>query len=155
MPDRSIWDLLQRDHQAVAGLIEKIRAVDEPAARALLGELIRDFTAHARAEEAVVYGHLLHDERTQAQVLVGLEDHKRVDTALAELELLPLGDDKWSVRVDLLADAIRRHVDGVDSELVSLARQVVSDGQALELGERYTAEWERLQGDLCGLDEPR
>ena len=153
MRDRSIWDLLKRDHELVAGLIQRIRAADEDTGRALLGELIREFTAHARAEEAVVFGHLIHDERTQTQVLAGLEENKAVDNSLAELELLPHGDDKWGARVALLADAIRRHVRDVDDELGSVARHVMGDGLALELGERYVAERARVKADLSGLDE--
>lgn len=112
-------------------------------------------TAHARAKEAVLYGHLLHDERARARVVESLEELKRIDAALAEIELLPAGDDKWRIHFAALADCVRNHFRVEEAELLPLARQSLSAGQATELAAQYVAERARIKGDLSCFGAPR
>ncbi|MCY1061917.1 hemerythrin domain-containing protein [Nannocystis sp. SCPEA4] len=155
MPEPPIWDLLKSDHEAVCGLLDKIQAARESTARGLQQRLVCEFTAHARAKEAVLYGQLLHDERARARVVEGLEELKRIEAGFADLELLPAGDEKWSVRLADLADAVRNHFRVEEAELLTLARRALSDVQATELAQRYAAERARIMGDLSCLVAPR
>ncbi|MBZ5716020.1 hemerythrin domain-containing protein [Nannocystis pusilla] len=155
MPEPPIWDLLKSDREALCGRLDKIQAAQESTARELLPPLVREFTAHARAKEAVLYGHLLHDERARTRVVEGLEELKRIQACFAGLELLPAGDDKWSVRLADLADAVRNHFRVEEAELLALARRTLSEVRATELAQRYAAERARILGDLSCLVAPR
>lgn len=154
MPDPPIWDILRDDHQELADLVGRLRGADEDSARELLARLTRELTAHARAEEAVVYGLLLHDECAGPRVLAALEEHKRLETALAELERTRTDDERWQVRVAVFGDLLRDHVQVEDAELLARARQILSELQASELGRRFAAERARLMRDLSDLDVP-
>ncbi|WAS90364.1 hemerythrin domain-containing protein [Nannocystis punicea] len=155
MPEPTIWDLLERDHAAVRALFDELQAAPEAEARGLLPHLVCELTAHARAKEAVLYGHLLHDERARARVVEGLEELERLRAALADLELLPAGDEKWSVRLAGAADGARGHFRVEAGELLAIARQALSEAQATELAARYLAERARIKGDLSCLAESR
>ncbi|MFY0532950.1 hemerythrin domain-containing protein [Nannocystis pusilla] len=93
MSEPTIWDLLERDHEAFGAQLAELQAAAEAAARELLPPLVCDLTAHARAKEAVLYGHLLHDERARGWVVEGLQELERIRAALTDLELLPAGDE--------------------------------------------------------------
>ncbi|PCC74344.1 Hemerythrin HHE cation binding domain-containing protein [Nannocystis exedens] len=155
MSEPTIWDLLERDHEALGALLADIQAAPEAAARGLLPRFVCELTAHARAKGSVLYGHLLHDERARAQVVEGLEELERIRAAHADLELLPAGDEKWSVRLAALADAVRTHFRVEKTELLALARQALSEVQATELGARYLAERARIKGDLSCFADSR
>lgn len=155
MSEPAIWDLLERDHEAVGAQLAKLQAAPEGAARGLLQRLVCELTAHARAKEAVLYGHLLHDERARSRVVEGLEELERIRAALNDLELLPAGDDKWSVRLAALADAVRSHFRVEKAELLAIARQALSEAQATELAASYIAERTRIMADLSCFAESR
>lgn len=155
MPEPTIWDLLKSDHEAVGRLVDQIQAAAEGPGRALLQRLVCELTAHARAKEAVLYGHLLHDERARTRVVESLEELKRIDAALAKIELLPAGDDKWRIHLAALADSVRNHFRVEEAELLPLARQSLSAVQAIELAAQYVAERTRIKGDLSCFAAPR
>lgn len=154
MADEPIWDVLKRDHEAVAAIADAMRTADEAEARALLLRLDRELTAHTRAEEAVLHGQFIHDERAQPRVLEGLEEHRRLHAAIAELELLPAGDDKWAARVSELGDAVRSHFKAEEDALFPLAREVMSAIQASDVAARYLSERARITADLSCLAAP-
>jgi hemerythrin superfamily protein len=154
VPDRPIWDLLKDDHEALADILGRLRAADESGARELVSQFTREFTAHARAEETVVYGLLLHDETAGPRVLTSLEEHKRIETAIAELERTRIDDERWPVRVAVFEDALRQHVQVEETELFARGRQIVGELQASELGHRFAAERARVLRDLSSLDAP-
>jgi hemerythrin superfamily protein len=154
MADEPIWDVLKRDHDAVAAIIDAMCSADEAGARALLTRLDCELTAHTRAEEAVFHGRLIHQERAQPLVLDGLEDHRRIHATIAELELLPAGDDKWAARISALGEAVRNHFKAEEEALFPLAREVMSDIQASDVAARYLSERARIAADLSCLAAP-
>lgn len=151
----TIWDLLERDHEAVSAHLAALQAASEDAARELLPALVCELTAHARAKEAVLYGLLLHDERARTRVVEGLGELERIRAGLNDLELLPVGDEKWSFRLAGLADVVRGHFRVEKAELLTLARQALSEVQATDLATRYLAEQARIRRDLSCLVAPR
>lgn len=155
MSEPAIWDLLERDHEAVGAQLAKLQAAPESAARGLLPPLVCELTAHARAKEAVLYGHLLHDERARSRVVEALQELERIRAALTDLELLPAGDDKWPSRLAALADAVRNHFRVEKVELLAIARQALSKAQATELAASYLAERTRIKADLSCFAESR
>ena len=152
MQDLPIYDLLKRDHESVTELLRRVKAARGDEARDLLAELAREVTAHARAEEAVFYGHLLHNERTRARILESLQDHEQIDARLGELALMQPHDERWSARLDVLSEDLGQHIDEEENQLFPLARQILSDREAVEFGRRFAAERERHIRDQSGLD---
>lgn len=154
VPDRPIWDHLKADHEELVDILGRLRAADEAGAPELVARFTREFTAHARAEEAVVYGLLLHDEIAGPRVLASLEEHKRIETAIAELERSGPADERWPVRLAVFEDTLRQHIQIEETELFARGRQVVGELQALELAQSFAAERARVLRDLSSLDAP-
>lgn len=148
-----IYDLLKRDHDEVSELLHELAEAGSRKAGELLVEITRKLTAHARAEESVFYGHLLHNERTRSRILEALEEHKQVDTLLLELDRLKPRDEKFKAKAVVLRENVGHHVDEEEGELFPLARQIISEEEAIELGQQFLAERERHLRDLSRLDE--
>lgn len=148
-----IFDLLKKDHDEVSELLHELEEAGPRKAADLLIEISRKLTAHSRAEESVFYGRLLHSERTRSRILEGLEEHKQVDTLLLELDRLQPRDEKFKAKAGVLRENVGHHVDEEEGELFPLARQIISEEEAIELGQQFAAERERHLRDLSKLDE--
>ena len=148
-----IYDLLKKDHDEVSELLHELEEAGPRKAADLLIEISRKLTAHSRAEESVFYGHLLHNERTRSRILEALEEHKQVDTLLLELDRLQPRDEKFKAKAGVLRENVGHHVDEEEGELFPLARQIISEEEAIELGQQFAAERDRHLRDLSKLDE--
>jgi len=106
------FDALARDHQRVLGMIDTLLQADDGATMrrtATLLQIKRALTAHAFAEEDVVYP-LLHDQADAAQAADRLyREHADLKLHLFRLEQLPKDDPRWRDELGALRDLIARH----------------------------------------------
>lgn len=150
----SIFEHLREDHQLIKRALVRLRSVEpghDPTAP--LHELLRRYTAHARAEEQIFYSYLIHIRGVQSRALRGLEEHLHLDTLLRESENLSREDPNWTTSVATLCEAIDRHLRDEESSLFTLARGALSEREARELGDRFVAERARIHRDLSDLEE--
>ena len=106
------FDQLARDHQKVLALFEQIEATDNPAiARrsAMLLQLKRMLTAHALAEEDIVYPMLRDDAHRDEQAKKLYRDHAEVKIKLFELEHMAKDDPRWIAEIRSLHRTIEEH----------------------------------------------
>lgn len=150
----AIFEHLREDHQAIKRSLIRLRSV-EPGqdATADLHELLRRYTAHARAEEQIFYSYLIHIRGVQARALRGLEEHLHLDALLRDSEGLSREDPNWTPTVAALGEAIEHHMREEESNLFTLARGALSEREARELGDRFVAERARIHRDLSDLEE--
>ena len=106
------FDALAQDHQKVLALFDRIEATDDTAIsrrNAMLLQLKRMLTAHALAEEDIVYP-MLHDDahrRDQAKKLY--REHAEVKVRLFELEHKAKDDPTWIQDLRTLHRMIQQH----------------------------------------------
>ena len=106
------FDALAQDHQNVLGLFDRIEATDDSAVmrrNVMLLQLKRMLTAHALAEEDIVYP-MLHDDaqrRDQAKKLY--REHAEVKVRLFELEHKAKDDPTWIDDLRTLHRMIQQH----------------------------------------------
>jgi hemerythrin superfamily protein len=92
------FDALAQDHQKALAVFDHIEATDSSMVtrrNTLLTQLKRMITAHALAEEDIVYPMLYDDAHRREQALKLYRDHAEVKVKLFELEVKPKNDPSW------------------------------------------------------------
>jgi hemerythrin superfamily protein len=129
--------LIQKDHREVEKLFKEYdraeRAGDGPREGAIVRELVRELSVHATMEEQFVYP-ALREAGADTRVLDALEEHHAVKLTLVELENLAPSSPRYSAKVRLLAETVRRHVEQEERELLPLLEHTFDDGRRRELG---------------------
>jgi hemerythrin superfamily protein len=93
-------------------LFEAIEATDNSATMrraAMLFQLKRMVTAHALAEEDIIYPMLRDDAHRKEQALKLYRDHAEVKVKLFELEHRPKDDPSWMTELKALHHMIESH----------------------------------------------
>jgi len=148
-----IYDILQREHEEVGELFHQLEEAKGLVALQLFAKLKLKLVPHARAEEAIVYPRLQKADETAEQVLESLEEHKQVDALIAELDASSPRDERWAAKMKVLADMVGHHVDEEEGELFPRARQILSDREAVELGEAFVHERDAFVEDMRRVDQ--
>lgn len=106
------FDALAQDHQKMLALFDRIEATDNSAIarrNAMLLQLKRMLTAHALAEEDIVYPMLCDDAHRREQANKLYRDHAEVKVKLFELEHKAKDDPSWIEDLRTLHHMIATH----------------------------------------------
>jgi hemerythrin superfamily protein len=107
------FDALAQDHRKVMALFDTIEATDETATvrrAAMLLQLKRMLTAHALAEEDVVYPMLRDDAGRSEEANRMYREHADIKIRLFELEHKPKDDLSWIEDLRALRRVVGEHV---------------------------------------------
>ncbi len=128
--------LIRKDHRTVDQLFTRYERTKGAAGkRRLADRIIRELSIHSAIEEQLAYPALRR--RVQArepQVLVALEEHHVVKLALAELEGMSPGDERFDAKMHVLIENVRSHVQEEERELLPALRRALSAGDLRDLG---------------------
>ena len=133
------FTLLKNDHEKVAGILEKIDATTERAAKGreeLFTQLKNELDVHARIEEEILYPVLEEYEETRDISLEAYEEHALVKQLLEELAAAPKDDETWTAKFTVLKENVEHHVEEEEGEMFTKARKVLSEDEIEQLGAR-------------------
>jgi hypothetical protein len=133
------FEVLNADHEKVAGIMEKIDQSTERASKTreeLFTQLKNELDLHAQIEEQIFYPALEDKEETRDMTLEAYEEHDLVKQLLSELESEPKDDEKWTAKFTVLKENVEHHVEEEEGELFKKARSVLSKDEIEELGNR-------------------
>ncbi len=140
-------ELLENDHQQVKRLIEKLESQENAQGRAQLFETVRtEMHAHERIEEEIFYPALKQRATDKQIVLEGYEEHHVVDILMQELADLNFDDQSWPAKLKVMKENIEHHIEEEEDDMFSKARDVFSNEELEELGERMAARKKELEG---------
>ena len=129
--------LIQRDHREVERLFKDHeraeRAGDHRREGRIVRELIRELSVHATIEEQFVYPALREAGADTSVLDDALEEHHVVKLTLLELENLAPSSARFSAKVRLLAENVRRHVEEEERELLPLLEPTFDEERRREL----------------------
>ena len=146
--DMNIQDVIRMDHQKVNVLFVELNKADDPQKiQEYFGQIYKDLTVHAKAEEQVVYPAVrpfygdedtqeLYDE--QAEMAVLLDAIKAIDPSHSE----------FKVKVNQLKDLVMDHVRQEESTMFTAIRNNCSSDQSEQLASQFKAAKSRLQEEL-------
>jgi hemerythrin superfamily protein len=145
--DLSIQDILRMDHNKVSMLFMQIEKSNDPQKiEEYFGQIYKDLSVHAEAEEQVVYPAVrafygdtqeLYDE--QAEMKVILADLKSSSSSAAD----------FKYKVELLKTAVMDHVRQEESTMFAAIRSNCSDAQQEQLATQFKSAKSKLQAQLA------
>lgn len=136
------FNLLKSDHEKVAGILSSIEETTERAVKGreeLFTRLKQELDLHAKIEEEIFYPAIEGAEETREVTLEAYEEHRLVKQLLAELEMEPKDTEEWTAKFTVLKENIEHHVEEEEGEMFKQARQVLSEDEVEELGDRLQA----------------
>jgi hemerythrin-like domain-containing protein len=133
------FTLLKKDHEKVAGLLDKLEATTERALKTreeLFTQLKSELDIHAEIEEKIFYPVLEKADETRDITLEAFEEHRLVKQLLGELEAGAKDDEQWTAKFTVLKENIEHHVEEEEGEMFKKARKVLSEEEIETLGTR-------------------
>ena len=132
----------------MSGIFQQLEPTTERAEKTrteLFARLKDELDVHARIEETIFYPAIKQEAETREIVLEGFEEHHVVKMLLKELEALPVDTEQWTAKLKVLQENVEHHVEEEEGEMFQKARQVLTEEQINQLGERMGEEKKRLQ----------
>lgn len=145
------FELLKKDHKAVANLFERIESVSGKAMLGLFKQIKSALDLHSHIEETILYPALEKASETRDLTLEAYEEHKVVKDLLGELDLAKVVSDEWKAKLTVLKENVEHHVDEEENQLFDKANDVLTGDEAEMLGDRMQAEKVKRGG---GVEAP-
>lgn len=130
------FDALAQDHRKVLALMDAVEATDDSATHrrtAMLLQIKRMLTAHALAEEDIIYPMLHDDAHRQEQARKLYREHADIKVKLFELEHKAKDDPNWIADMRALHRIVETHAREEEEEEFPKLRAALSDSKKASL----------------------
>lgn len=134
-----IYAAIKHQHDATRKIIEQLSDTTPRAEKTrheLFGSLKRDLWSHNKVEEAVFYSVLKHHKDIRGAALEAFAEHHVLNSLLEELDTMPVTSDNWSAKFSALQELLRHHMHEEEDEVFDMARDILSDQQASDMGKK-------------------
>ncbi len=142
------FELMMNDHRKVSEIFDRMESGDASLRRELFPRLKQELEIHAHVEETVFYPELKREAETREITLEGVEEHKDMKAALAELAATDVTSELWAVRLKVLKELVEHHVEEEEGEMFKSAREVFPAERIQELGALMAEEKKAQQQKL-------
>ena len=143
--------LLKDDHDKMRKLLDDLETTTQRGVRTreeLFSKIKGELTIHEIIEEEIFYPALKDHPKAKDIVLEGYEEHHVVDTVMAELEDLPVDDERWGAKATVMKENVEHHMEEEEGEMFQKARQVFDRDELDELGTRMERRKTEAQEEL-------
>jgi hemerythrin superfamily protein len=144
----NIQDVLRMDHNKVNTLFtELLQSNDAQKIQEYFGQLYKDLSVHAAAEEEVLYPRVRSfygDANTQELY----EEQANWRTMLAQLQNISPATAEFKERIRLLMDDVADHVRQEESTMFTAIRNNMNTQQTEELASEFKAAKSRIQQQM-------
>lgn len=141
-------------HEQIEAAFEAVKAAKDAAAcRAAQRELAILLSAHANAEEAVIYPALVHFGH-KIHGMAGYAEQAGAKANLGELEYLDPLSQEFADKLEHIRGAVAHHVYEEENDRF-LDLKKLSAAEQVQLTERYAEEFERYMGESRESAPPR
>ena len=143
--------LLKDDHDKMRKLLDDLETTTQRGVRTreeLFSKIKGELTIHEIIEEEIFYPALKDHPKAKDIVLEGYEEHHVVDTVMAELEDLPVDDEKWGAKATVMKENVEHHMEEEEGEMFQKARQVFDRDELEALGTRMERRKTEAQEEL-------
>jgi hemerythrin superfamily protein len=129
--------IIANDHRTVEQLFSQLES-GEGDRRRLVDQVIGELTAHAEAEEQVVYP-AIRDmvPGGSAMAKESINEHKTMKQQISKLERGEPGEQEFENALTALIDAVRDHIPEEENEILPALRQVIGQDKMEELGKVF------------------
>jgi hemerythrin superfamily protein len=147
----TILEMLKNDHHQVKELLEAILSTEDAKKRGdVFKQLRTELTAHARAEEKILYRQMEKSEEGKDDALEGAVEHEVVDRLMEDLSRSrSVGSDRWTARCTVLQELLEHHIDEEESEFFEIASKIFNCETLAKMGVAFTAEKAKLTSNAA------
>lgn len=145
------FELLKKDHQKVAELIDRVENTTDRASKTrqdLFEQIKEELEIHAQIEETIFYPALQVETETEDITREAYEEHKLVKTLLQELDQMPKDDEQWAAKFKVLKENVEHHVEEEEGEMFTKAKQALGKDELEELGDEMEEEKKRMMAAM-------
>ncbi len=141
----TLFDVLKADHVEVLGLLDAAQHAKGDNRRALIDSIIDELTAHATAEEAILYDNIADADVAHAMTVEAKEEHLSASRLLSDLLDPGFADDVITAKLVVLREQLEHHIEEEEGELFAIARGLLDDNVAEALAGEFIAKKEELK----------
>ncbi len=144
-----ILDVLKREHEEVAALLNRLVETDSgPARKRLVQQIKTALVPHLRAEEKVLYRAVirLRDRRVRQHGEEGIIEHRLADNILAGLgRARSATSPQFEATAKVLRELMQHHVDEEEREIWQDVRENFSADERMRMTRRFETEKQRVR----------
>jgi hemerythrin-like domain-containing protein len=148
---QNVLDILKQDHAKVRELLDRLAATTTRAAKTrpeLLERIATELQVHTTLEEEIFYPAIREAATTNEQrelVAEAFEEHRAVEKlVMPDLEKTEVDSVEFGGRAKVLKELVEHHADEEEEELFPLAKELLSEQQLRDLGQRTTQRKQEL-----------
>lgn len=142
------FGLLEGDHKKVKKLLKELEETTERGVktrRELFAKIKQELMVHETLEEELLYPTLKEYERTKEVSLEGYEEHHVVNEIMAEIEDVPVDDERWAAKFAVMKENLEHHIEEEEEEMFVAARKVLDPGRVERLGDQMEQRKKELE----------
>lgn len=144
--DMNILEMLYEDHRKVETLFKEIKNTDDANKREeFFGQIYKDLTAHANAEEEVVYP-AIRGEMPKVQELY--DEQAEMKQLLDDIKSSSASSPQFMEKIQRLKRMVKTHVNEEESDLFSKFRQNMNEEQMEQLAKQFKEAKSRFQQQM-------
>jgi len=123
----SLLDQIKSDHELQRELMQKISATDNASEqrRALFSQFVREYTAHAAAEEHAFYAELMKNPDSTDQSRHSVKEHAEAMELLDKLQSMDMESSEWLTTFKALEHENEHHMEKEEEDVFPLARKTL------------------------------
>jgi hypothetical protein len=124
-------DILKRDHDTVKDLFDKFKQARQRAAKKkIVAQALTELKVHAAIEEEIFYP-AVRKALAQDMMNEADEEHHVAKVLIGELEKMTGKEDHYDAKFTVLAENVRHHIKEEEGEMLSKAKSLPLDFDAL------------------------
>lgn len=135
----TIFDVLKADHVEVLGLLDAAESAKGNTRRALIEKIIDELSAHATAEEVVLYDNIAEADVAHTMTVEAKEEHLSAARLMSDLLDPGFADDVITAKIVVLREQLEHHIEEEEGELFTTARALLDDNVAEALAGEFLA----------------
>lgn len=149
MSDMTIEQIIRMDHAKANTLFMEIEGAKDPLkAQEFFGQLYKDLTAHAKAEEQVVYPAIRpYYQKTQDLY----QEQAEQERMLNEIKSMSPASPQFKEKVKQLAQMTQHHVNQEENEMFPKIRDNFSNEQQQQMASEFKAAKSKLQDQMAAM----
>jgi hemerythrin-like domain-containing protein len=141
-----IYQILKQEHDEVQDMLDQQIEGKKSGKAQDLKEIQQQLSIHLSGEEKLLYPLLTKSEESKEDAFEAFEEHHVAKVTLNELMKMSPGDERWLAKLKVLKELIDHHVEEEERNLFKVAKKVISNEQAKEIGQKYQQEKEKQLG---------
>ena len=145
--DMSVQDVIRADHAKTKTLFTEIASTEDPQKiQEYFGQLYKDLTAHALAEEEVVYP-AVRSYYSETQELY--DEQSEMKVVLDEIKAMSPSSSEFKDKVKHLQDITEEHIRQEENDVFAKIRENFSSAQSEQLATQFKSAKSQVQEKLA------